>query len=172
MTDTRTTEIEKKSIRELIGMLRPTQAVAVGTVLVSLLTGAFTFGFWSKSQLAKVTESKLQVEITDLTDQAKKTGEEIGILRLKERIIGLLALYYVYRDRAGRDDATDDDQKAFKETAQNLFRTVMRYSDRTLDTGAEPSLRIRVAKGIRPSVRFEFDQTEWPLPEELFAAEE
>ena len=168
-------DLSKASLGKIAASLKAGQIVAIGAFLITLLSGSFGFGFWIAARLGEADAASLKTDIAALkgkaaeaegrTAAAEQTAE---VLRVKERILGLLALYHVYRARAAAPDATDEDRRLQRETGGNLFREIMERA-KPGAAGAKPGVRLRVGKGTRPSLTFESDQSTWPLPAELFA---
>lgn len=152
------------TVGQLFARLTPAQLVAIGTVLVGLLGGTFSFGYWTHERLAEVTTTKLQLRVQDLEGKLSHAEETLALLRLKERVLGLLASYYVYRSRAESSEATEQDRSDLAQVKKNLFDEVMH----NVQSGSPTAVRVRLGKGIRPSLTFEDDETTWPLPSEIF----
>jgi hypothetical protein len=169
-------DLSNASLAKLAGALKPAQIIAIGVFLVTLVSGSFGFGFWLSARLGEVDSAALKSEVAALKGKAAQAEGRIAaleqsaeVMRVKERILGLLALYYTYRERAAAADATDEDRQKHEEARRNLFREVMDRARPGAPGGEQPSVKLRVGKGTRPSLTFESDQTTWPLPPEVFA---
>lgn len=160
----------RRSIAQLLGSLTAGQLWAVGGALAALLTGTFGFGYWVSDQGAKVQSSELQRQLGDAISSEKRSEDQLSAMRLKERILGQIALYYSFERDAAAAGATADDRQKFQDVKTQLFQTVMEFSKKTLEGEAKPPLRARLGKGVKPTVLFEFDGSEVPLPPVLFAA--
>ncbi len=154
----------RATVGELFARLTPGQLVAIGSVLVGLLGGTFSFGYWTRERLAEVERTRLQLRVQNLENKLTHADDSLALLRLKERILGLLASYYVYRSRADSPQATEQDRNDLIQVKKNLFDEVMRH----VQSGPETAVRVRLGKGVSPSLTFEDDRTTWPLPSEIF----
>jgi len=167
-------DISKAALGKIISSLKPAQLIAIGAFVLTLLSGSFGFGLWLSARLGEADSAGLKSQIAELQAKAAKAESQAAaleqaaeVMRVKERILGLLALYYTYRERALAADATDEDRQKHQEAGRNLFQEVMA---RARPGGRDqPTVKLRVGKGVKPSVTFESDQTTWPLPPELFA---
>jgi hypothetical protein len=167
-------DLSKASLGKIAALLTPTQIIAIAAFLVTLVSGSFGFGFWLAARLGEVDAAAIKTELAQLKGKAAQAQAQLAdaeqkaeLLRVKERLLGLMSLYYVYRERAAAPNATDEDRKNYTEVRLNLFKEVMERA-RPGQPG-QPTVKIRVGKGIQPSLTFESDQSTWPLPPELFA---
>lgn len=169
-------DLSKASLGKIAASLKPGQMIAIGAFLITLLSGSFGFGMWFAGRLGEADAASLKTEIAALKGKAAEAEarsaaaeQTAEVLRVKERIVGLLALYHIYRERAAAADASDEDRRLQRETSGNLVREVMNLA-KPGAPGAKPGVRLRLSKGTRPSLTFESDNSTWPLPPELFAA--
>jgi hypothetical protein len=154
------TDPSKISMGQLFDSLTPAQLVAIVSVALSVVGGAFGFGYGARGYLAD-----------NQIASVAHTEDTLALLRLKERILGLVNAYYDYRGRVTSRDATDQDRADLAQVEKNLFETVIAFTKQGLP-GAGPKVRVRLGKGIHPSLTFEDDQTTYPLPVQLFAQAE
>jgi hypothetical protein len=169
------TDLTQASLGKIAASLKPGQIIAISAFVLTLVTSSFGFGIWLATQLATVDAVSLKSEIAALKNNAAEADRRTAaaeqtaeVLRVKERILGLIAIYYAYRDRAAEADATDEDRKREWEATTNLNHEVMERS-KSGTSDAPPSVRVRVGKGIRPSLTFESDGSTLPLPVGPFA---
>lgn len=182
--------ITQQSVGELLRALTVGQILAFGSALVTITSGAFAFGYWVSSQVAEGTMSALKVEKANVESNVGRLGAELqereqrlanldsqlALLRIKDRVLGLLTTYHEYKRRLEACDdsnaCTDDDHSRFDQVRENLFRTVMEMANATLGGEGNSAVRVRVGKGATPSITFEADQTTYFLPGEVFAVAE
>jgi hypothetical protein len=182
--------ITQQSVGELLRALTVGQILTFGSALATIASGAFAFGYWTSSQVAEGTISALRVETAkvegsvgrleaELQEREQRLANlesQLALLRVKDRVLGLLTTYHEYRRRLEACDesnpCTDDDESRFDQVRKNLFDTVMEMGNATLGGEGTPAVRVRVGKGARPSITFEADQTTYSLPGEVFAVAE
>lgn len=172
-------DLGQQSIGEILSSLTIKQVWALGGALVVLLAGSFSLGSWTGNQLmrselnrAEAEKIQLESQVKGLTETKEQAEGIIDLLRIKEKILAQIALYHSYKARASTADATTEARDRFAKQGEELFRTVNEYARKTMAGESEPSVKVRVGKGAQPSVVFEFDQTSFPLPAELFAIAE
>jgi hypothetical protein len=169
------TDLSQASLGKIAASLKPGQIITIGAFVLTLVTGSFGFGFWLATQLAAVDAASLKSEIATLKSSGAEADRRVAaaeqtaeVLRVKERILGLIAVFSAYQERAEMDDATDEDRERMVEAARNLQEEVLKLAEAG-SSDAPPKVRLRIGKGTRPSLTFESDGSTVPLPAFPFA---
>ena len=100
--------VDKLYTKSLIGLLRPAQIVTIAALFVTLVTGAFGFGFWAGETKEATSHSITMIELSraanDLAGAESKIEElnasvdtkhkDAAFMQTKIRFLAILTLWY------------------------------------------------------------------------------
>jgi hypothetical protein len=174
MPDKEANDLASMSVSRILGSLTPSQLFKVGAVSVTMLSGAFAFGAWLGTTLEQPKQATLELALAQAQDGLTRAQADIQELQgrattsqIKERVLGFLVMYHDSREKARREDASEEQRRTHQEFARNLFEYVMGHV-RKSESG-EAVFRVALIKGIDPALTFVNDpKSTWPLPCEIF----
>ncbi len=179
-------DLSKTSLGELVGALTASQMVAVVTVAAGLVTSSFGFGYWLGGTLESTAHAATKLALTLVEDERDRSAGEVtnlqaeigritevqSFLQTKEVFLGFMVLWHDARQRVDAGDADPELSRRYDELSGNLFDFVMDLVQRSASGEAKAQVRARLGKGIQPTITFEQDNSNFPLPYELFATAE
>jgi hypothetical protein len=153
------------TLSQLISSIKPAQAWAVATAFVAILGGSFGLGYKLGTLNAQAETGRLHNEVADLQGKIK----EFRAIQTKERFLGLYLRYLI-----AKDDRAADDSEANREAVDTAGARLRSHIEDLLERGEEKSddidmrgLFLGKSPGAQATVKFGYDGTVWPLPNEF-----
>jgi hypothetical protein len=182
MSSQESVDLSQLSVASIFRYLRPAQLVAIGSILIAVISGAFGFGLWLGTTIEKPKQASLEIKLSQLSDENNKQMVEnselrskiekqrgkIVFLQTKERFLSLMTIHYQGYYPAWKEETKNSLERLSHETREPLFRFVMDIVRKSESGEAGPSVHARLGKGMEPTLKFEFDETLWRLPPDMF----
>ena len=176
-------EASKMTIKQLLSQLRVAQLWTVLVVIVALITGSFSFGYQLSSSMAEANITKLEAETVVKTAELQREISELQTkinylrgnlepyrgLETKERFLALYLRYLLAKENLALED-TPENQEKFKVTQKALESLIIDLWSR--HEGAEKDVEISglilgKGPGREATVKFLYDGSIWPIPQEF-----
>jgi hypothetical protein len=180
-------ELEKLSIRELIARLTVGQFWALLLVIVTLIVGAFGFGYKASTYIAELRESIVELRLNSQKNELEEAKAELVELNEKDKFLSLFLRYEIakgnwYLDPRARHEIAHlrPDPTRFEEIKRDKeiygmnaeeqwaeYINARKAFDEYLDElmGRD---RLKIRKGQKRLAKVIFkDETKWDIPREL-----
>ena len=174
--------LDKLDTKSLIGLLRPAQIVTIAAFFVTLVTGAFGFGFWAGETkeaashgITKIDLATAKTTILGLNASVDDKHKDAALMQTKIRFLDLLTRWYETRQEYEKAAASEDKQGARSasdkhgKVTQNLRNFVLKLDERSRTGDAQQAVQANLGKGIAPTLFFVRDKTTYHLPKAPFA---
>ena len=182
MSNQESVDLSQLSVARIFHYLRPAQLVAIGSILIAVISGAFGFGLWLGTTIERPKQASLEIKLSQLADEKnkqmvenselqstiKKQREQIVFLQTKERFLSLMTINYQGYYPDWKEETKKSLERLSYKTREPLFRFVMDLVRKSESGEAELSVHARLGKGMEPTLKFEFDETLWRLPPDMF----